>query len=805
MDPRVATRGSGGLTGSAVWRIAARGKFVHVTSNRRLRTEFSQKVDVAPFKVGDFQPGETPAVLAVSWGKGDPQKDHITLVFLDEAGRLREHTKVDNLNDLEYQEEFRDFVRRRKPDIIAIGGFSVATTKLSSQIKETLHVTRPEDGSFNNPNEAQEFSRIAITYVFDEVARKYQHSQRVGDEFAAFGPMIKYCVGLARYLQNPLNEHTALGSNITSITFEEEFQQLIPTEKLLTALERVLVDGVNRVGVDINRAVTDPYYQHLLPHVCGLGPRKAQALVKKIGALVSPFASCVFYYVLIPLQGGNLTNRDQFVKASSLTTKIFLNAAGFLRIPQESSYSKPSKARNTEDSDVQDPLDNTRIHPEDYDLARKMATDALELDEEDIHGEHPSHVVSLIMEDDDNVRKLDELNLDEFAISLMDSGGERKRHTLNLIRSELIRPFGDNRRPLPRPTDWEVVTMLSGETERTLREGLIVSALVLWLRQNTVGVRLDSGLEGLIQSGYVTDEKNGPVRVDNFVRKGQTIAAVIVAVGINLAHDSVLVELSARPADVHEGDSQFRRVKHDECWNYSRWDRDRELQERKKRAEVDRSRRVIKHPNFHNFNSQDAEGYLDRQERGDVVIRPSSKGMNHLAVTWKVDHKLYQHIGKPNHAASSSHPQRFKFPPLNIDVVELNADPTGQSIGGQLVVDGKYEFSDLDELIVNHVQALARRVEELMAFEKFKPGPEDELRTLLLWLTRRASHLFDSLDLFLKNFVAANPSKSAYGFTLNRKRPGHFNLCFLANKSSTVQTWVRLFTVDHYTTDLIST
>ena len=70
----------------------------------------------------------------------------------------------------------------------------------------------------------------------------------------------------------------------------------------------------------------------------------------------------------------------------------------------------------------------------------------------------------------------------------------------------------------------------------------------------------------------------------------------------------------------------------------------------------------------------------------------------------------------------------YSFLPSHTDVVELNADPTGQSIGGQLVVDGKYEFSDLDELIVNHVQALARRVEELMAFEKFKPGPEDELR-----------------------------------------------------------------------------
>ena len=73
--------------------------------------------------------------------------------------------------------------------------------------------------------------------------------------------------------------------------------------------------------------------------------------------------------VLIPLQG-NLSDRDQFVKASLLMTKIFLKAAGFLHIQQDPSFSKPSKARSTDDSDVQDPLDNTRIHPEDYDLTR---------------------------------------------------------------------------------------------------------------------------------------------------------------------------------------------------------------------------------------------------------------------------------------------------------------------------------------------------------------------------------------------------------------------------------------------------
>jgi transcription elongation factor SPT6 len=67
-----------------------------------------------------------------------------------------------------------------------------------------------------------------------------------------------------------------------------------------------------------------------------------------------------------------------------------------------------------------------------------------------------------------------------------------------------------------------------------------------------------------------------------------------------------------------------------------------------------------------------------------------------------------------------------------IDVTELNnSDPTGHTVGGTLIVDLKHRYSDLDELIVNHIQAMARRVEELMAHEKFKHGPEDDLRTFL--------------------------------------------------------------------------
>lgn len=334
-------------------------------------------------------------------------------------------------------------------------------------------------------------------------------------------------------------------------------------------------------------------------------------------------------------------NRDQFIKNGLLTTKIFLNAAAFLRIVTDAD-NKPSKSRRIDETDIADPLDSTRIHPEDYELARKMATDALELDEEDVQDEHPSHVVSMIMQEDDNVKKLDELNLDDFAVNMYEANEDRKRHTLNLIRDELLKPFGDRREAFRLPEDWDVLTMLSGESKRTLRVGFIVSVSVIRTGRNFVNVRLDSGVEGVINQQYVSDQGVNP---EDYVKKGQTIQGVIIHLDFSLSQDKFLVELSCRPADVATGDVTYRVVKHDDAWNRHQHERDREIQARKKRAEVGQARRVIKHPNFHNLKSAQAEAYLSTQQRGDVVIRPSSKGVDHLAVTWKVDSGLYQHLG----------------------------------------------------------------------------------------------------------------------------------------------------------------
>lgn len=184
-----------------------------------------KRVDQAPYVPTGLQPGETPSVLALSWGKGDPHKDPIVIVFLDEAGRLREHTRIDNLVDDDNRDEFNDILKRRRPDVIVVGGFSMATAKLSQRVKELVNPRPDPEETWGEAR--QEEPSTPIIYVYDEVARLFQHSPRADEEFSSFSPVAKYCIGLARYAQNPLNEYVALGSDIIAINFDEDIEQQV--------------------------------------------------------------------------------------------------------------------------------------------------------------------------------------------------------------------------------------------------------------------------------------------------------------------------------------------------------------------------------------------------------------------------------------------------------------------------------------------------------------------------------------------------------------------------------------------------
>lgn len=485
---------------------------------------------------------------------------------------------------------------------------------------------------------------------------------------------------------------------------------------MLVALERGLVNVVNKVGVDINRAVHDTYYQALLPFVCGLGPRKAQHIVRKVVGL------------------GSLINREQFVRDGIMTTRVWLNSAAFLRIPQNlesRSYMTSEKSSDKVDfSEMPDPLDGTRLHPQDYELARKMAIDALEVDEEDYIDDHPSTVVTMFMRGDERVpeikryenkkNQLAVLSLDDFAQNLLESTKEHKRMTLDLITEELLDPFQDKRFEFKAPDDWEVLTMLTGESERSLQLGLILSVQVVRIKSNFIIVRLASNLEGIINASYLGEEGE-QINPDRVVKPGQALRARLIAV----KPESFYIELSARQSDLVMGDEQYQRIERDEYFNSDRAARDKDILQRKKNSQQNKARRMVKHPNFFNMNSKQAEEYLSKQHRGDVVIRPSSKGPEHLAVTWKVDRGIYQHIGKEKHLLVNA-----LLPPF-IDVLEVPINVNDPMAGYKYIVDygreSQREFSDLDELIVNHVKAMARKVEELMAHDKYKHQSPEQL------------------------------------------------------------------------------
>lgn len=303
----------------------------------------------------------------------------------------------------------------------------------------------------------------------------------------------------------------------------------------------------------------------------------------------------------------------------------------FLKIPSE----------EFDEDEEYDILDSTRIHYEDYHIARKMAADAEELDEEDLEDGHPSAPVVQLMEG--NPHKLDELSLDDFAAALYETQHVQKRLTLYMIRDELQEPFSERRSDFASPTPTEVFTMLTGETRQTLSNGFVIPVVITKVfPRGGLQCRLDSGLEGKVEPHFM--EPNVQYQV------GQTVQGQVISIHF----DTLLVELSIL-AESLTSDAEKRRVQPDVYYDTIQMSMDRQAIELKNKKAQGRTRRVVNHPNFQNMNAGQAEQYLANQQRGDCVVRPSSKGNDHLAVTWKVDEGVYQHLGewRPGACASS--------------------------------------------------------------------------------------------------------------------------------------------------------
>lgn len=644
---------------------------------KECREEYHRRLDQAPFKPKGMVLGTVPRVLAFSNGAGSFGREAICWAYLEEDGRVLENGKFTDLSlgDPERGTDdgvdvraFVELVERRKPDVIGASGFSADTRKLFRQLDELVERKDLRGAEYDDEDGNPLSDKLEVVVVNDEVARLYQTSERANVEHPGFAPLTKYCVGLAKYLQNPMKEYASLGRDIVSISFNPN-QQYIPQEKLLKNLETAMVDMVNLCGVEINDAVNDLYTANLLPYVCGLGPRKAAQLVK-----------------VVNLNGGVVNTRAELIGdvdagiIPAVGPRVWNNCASFLYIDYEA-------------SDLEaDYLDNTRVHPEDYELGRKMAADALELDEEDIEAETQENGAGAIVRKlikDEAQEKVNDLILEEYAEQLEKNFNQRKRATLETIRAELQQPYEELRRNFGLLSTDEIFTMFTGETKDSLCEGMIVPVSIRKVADDYIDARMDCGIEGTVPGAAVSNRPE--ISPKQLFSVHQTVQAKITY--LNRKHLSANFSLREDELQIPYR-KEFDHMRDE-------WDEEQERKDRESMKEKNdvsgRTQRVIKHPLFRPFNSTQAEEYLGSQGRGDLVIRPSSKGPDHLAVTWKVSDNVYQHI----------------------DVLEL--DKTNQQATGvTLKVGGRYSYSDLDELIVNHVKAMAKKVDEMMLHEKYQ-------------------------------------------------------------------------------------
>ncbi|PSR90343.1 transcription elongation factor SPT6 [Coniella lustricola] len=683
------------------------------------REEFSKRLDQAPYKPKGMVLGTAARVLAFSNGMADPGREKISYAWVEEDGRVIESGQLGNLaRDEAAREQFTDLVNRRQPDVIAVSGFCSDSNKLVKDLENLVSEKGIMGPSYDDPETSElRTDLLEVLVVNDEVARLYKDSPRAKAEHPTLTPLVRYCVALAKYLQDPLKEYAALGRDVVSLLFHP-CQSLLPEDKLRKYLETAMVDLVNLCGVDINEAVSNPYVANLLPFVSGLGPRKAQAVIKGIN-----------------LNGGSVIRRDELVgdpdnnKLPVVGVKVWDNCASFLFIEYDSTNPQT------------EPLDNTRVHPEDYELGRKMAADALELDEEDVKAETdengPGAVVRKLFRDDEQ-DKVNELVLEEYAEQLEQQYSQRKRATLETIRAELQAPYEELRRPFMPLSSEEIFLMFTGETRDSLTEHMIIPVNVRVVKDDFAIVRLDCGIEGRIEAEDVSYRSSS---VKDVLSVGQTVQAKV----LHVDRKGFTAKLSVRE-DALRIPFKKRLDYDDRNWDYDLERHDREdLKE--KDSTTGRTQRVINHPLFKPFNSTQAEEYLGSQASGEVIIRPSSKGNDHLAITWKVADSVYQHV----------------------DVLELQKE--NEFSVGRLLRVGKFNYTDLDELIVDHVKAMARKVAEMMQHEKFHKGSRNELER---WLT---------------TYMDANPNRSSYAFCIDNKHAGYFWLCFKANRSSRVLAW----------------
>ena len=306
--------------------------------------------------------------------------------------------------------------------------------------------------------------RVSYMIVSEAGASVYSASPLAAEEFPQFDVNLRSAVSIARRLQDPLAELVKIDPTAIGVG---QYQHDCPPKRLGEALDGVVEDCVNAVGVDVNTASPS-----LLERVAGLTAATAKNVVAYREA------------------NGPFTSRKQLLKVPKLGPKAFQQCAGFLRVPESASV-----------------LDNTAVHPESYAAAEQL----LQLTGHTLDQVRAGALTGLA----DEVRAYGE----ERAAQALGVGVP----TLRDVVGELMKPGRDIREDLPQPILRTDVMEI-----KDLKPGMVLSGTVRNVID--FGVFVDVGVhqDGLVHISQVADRFiRHPSEV---VRVGDVVKVVVLEV-----------------------------------------------------------------------------------------------------------------------------------------------------------------------------------------------------------------------------------------------------------------------------------
>ena len=328
--------------------------------------------------------------------------------------------------------------------LFVVGAESRDALYLRKRLEHMVNELRHDEEQFQNLAEP-----VKVLLADTELPKIYAQSRKGEADFREYPIKLRQAISQGRRLQDPLLEFSQLynyDKEISLIKFHP-LQDLIDRDQLLSNLEQIFISRTNEVGVDLNRCIAYPHTSNVLQFVCGLGPRKATHIIK--------------YFKQNNLQ---LENRTFLVVNYNMGKCVFSNCAAFIKINTDAMKDSESYIEI---------LDSTRIHPEGYEWARKMAVDALDT-EESLEME-PSAALEEIFQ---NSEKLKELDLDAFAVELKNTLYGDQSITLYDIRAELTHRYKETRIRYEPPSPEDLFQFITKETPATFYQGKLVQCQV---------------------------------------------------------------------------------------------------------------------------------------------------------------------------------------------------------------------------------------------------------------------------------------------------------------------------------------